>query len=128
MDSLDQLREAAQKAREYEHEHGQCTYRLRIPTRQEVRAEVRAEKLDADDSGIVLALLQYALLRRAIIGWAGVRACHVAPVDDTTPLPWSTEAVALWIDANPDAADRLGANLLAKLNQRTDRLEDEAKN
>lgn len=128
MDSLDQLREAAQKSREYEHEHGQCTYRLRIPTRQEVRAAVRAEKLDADDNGIVLALLQYALLRRAIVGWTGLRVCHVAPVEDQTPLPWSTEAVDLWIDANPDAADRIGAGLLAKLNQRTDRLEAEAKN
>ena len=128
MDSLDQLREAAQKAREYEHEHGQCTYRLRIPTRQEVRAAVRAEKLGLDGGSVELTLLQYALLRRAIVGWMGVRACHVAPVEDQSPLPWSSEAVSLWLDANPDAADTLGARLLAKLNERTDLLEAEAKN
>jgi hypothetical protein len=128
MDSLAHLREAAQKAREYDHEHGPCTYRIRIPTRPEVRAAVRAEKLDADDGGIVLAILQGVLLRHAIVGWTGVRACHVAPVEDQSPLTWSPEAVALWIDANPDAADKLGAALLAKLNQRSDLLEVEAKN
>jgi hypothetical protein len=128
MDSLEHLREAALKAREYEQEIGKCTFRLRIPTRQEVRAAVRAEKLDSTDGGIVLALLQHTLLRQAIVGWIGVRACHVAPVEDQAPLPWSAEAVELWLEANPDAADKLGASLLSHLNQRTDRLDAEAKN
>lgn len=128
MDGLEQLREAALKAREYEHEHLKCTFRLRIPTRQEVRAAVRNERLETADGGIVLALLQHALLRNAIVGWTGVRSCHVAPVEDQTPLPWSVGAVELWIDSNPDAADILGSGLLSRLNQRTDRLDAEAKN
>lgn len=131
MSDIDSLREQALKAREFQIEHGQCTYTLRTPTRQEVRAAVRAERLDVSEAGasmLAVSLLQDALVRRCLVGWTGVRASHVAPVADSAPLPWSPEAVDLWADANPDAADALGLKLLARINERRDRLEADAKN
>lgn len=128
MDALEQLREQALKAREYEHVVGECTLTLRLPTRQEVRAAVHAERLAGFESGISAVLLQDALVRRGLVGWTGVRECHVAPTDSQAPLPWSRDAAHLWIDANPDEADRIGQDLMRRLGERADRLESAAKN
>lgn len=128
MDALEQLRAQALKAREYEHTIGECTLTLRLPTRQEVRAAMHAERMNVEDSALGVALLQTALLRRAVVAWTGVRECHLAPTDSQAPVPWSKDAVELWIDANPTAADRAASDLLVRYSERTDRIEADAKN
>lgn len=126
---LAELRQRAQEARQFEVAVGDCSFTLRTPTRLELRELLLQRGLDpAAGSSMVLPLLQQYLLLRFVVGWTGVRESHVLPEAGSAPLPWSAEAVALVLDAQPDWADTLGAALLASVAERGARIEAEAKN
>lgn len=129
-DSAQELRAAALKAREFTHTIGERTFTLRTPTRHDVRQTLHEHRL-LDEGGriLVLQLLQYQLLRAGLIGWTGVRVHDVVPDSaDAAPLPWSADAVDLYLDAQPDDADALGAELFARAGTRNAGLEADAKN
>ena len=47
---------------------------------------------------------------------------------DAAPVPWSADAASLYLDANPEHADEMGTELLARVRVRGDQIEDDAKN
>lgn len=123
------LAAAARKALEFTHEIDECTFTLLTPTRTQVRECAYRHKLDlTDDNSVVLPLLQRYLLDTHLIGWTGVRDLHVLPTAGTDPLPWTRDALALLLDAQPQWADALGARLLARMSARNAELEDQAGN
>lgn len=129
MDALADLKARALKAREWEHAEGECVFVLRTPTRLEVRETTHQRGLLQHESdAMVLPLLQQYLLHKAVVGWTGVRERNLMAGGGDAPVPHSADAVALWLDANPDTADRLGALLLAKVQARGESLDADAKN
>ena len=134
MDAAD-LRARALKAREFTHTIGDRTVTLRVPTRVEVRQAAHERRLlERGGSIMALQLLQHALLLQGIVGWTGLRERDVLPASviampgDDAPLPWSEAVVALYLDAQPDDADVLGAELFARANLRKAAIETDAKN
>jgi hypothetical protein len=136
MDALAELKARALRAREFTHAIGERSITLRTPTRQEVRAALHQHRLlDHGGSLMALQLLQHQLLLAGIVGWTGVRVADVLPetpgeiaADARDPLPWSADAVALYLDARPDEADALGNELFARANVRSQAIEEDAKN
>ena len=129
-DSAQELRAAALKAREFTHAIGERVFTLRTPTRHEVRQTLHQHKL-LDEGGrvLVLQLLEHHLLLAGLVGWTGVRVRDVLPASgDAAPLPWSADAVELYLDAQPDDADALGSVLFARASARTAALEADANN
>lgn len=129
-DPYAELRDAALKAREFTLERGERVFTLRTPTRHEVRQTLHEHKLlDAGGRVLVLQLLQYQLARAGLVGWAGVRVRDVLPgSEDAAPLPWSAATVDIYLDAQPDDADAIGAELFARASVRSAAIEDDAKN
>ena len=128
-DALGELRALALKAREWQHTEGECLFVLRTPTRLEVREMTHQRGLlQQEADAMVVPLLQQYLLQRAIVAWTGVRHRDLVADAGDAPLPWSAEAVALYLDANPELADRMGALLLGKVQQRGESLDADAKN
>lgn len=129
MDDLADLRARALAAREFTHTVGECTFVLRVPTRTEMRQVAHQHGLlQGGEDAMSLLLLQGHLLRRAVVGWTGVRKRHLAPGAGDDPLPWSAAAVDLWVDANPDEADSLGGVLARRIQQRDERIEADTGN
>ena len=133
MDALADLKARALKAREFVYQIGERCITLRTPTRHEVRAALHEQRLlERGGSLMTLQLLQHHLLLTGIVGWTGVRVADALPGDakatDTSPLPWSAEAVALYLDAQPDDADALGVELFARANVRNEAIGEDAKN
>jgi hypothetical protein len=124
-----ELAAAARKALEFDHEIGECSFRLLTPTRTQLRECAYRHQLDlsAGDK-VAQALLQRYLLNTHLIGWTGVRNLHVLPDAGTDPLPWTREAVGLLLDAQPDWADQLGNQLLLRHGQRNAAIEEQAGN
>ena len=77
---------------------------------------------------LVIQLLQHQLALRGIVGWTGVRERDIVPGGGDAPIPWSADAVALYLDAQPDDADALGALLFERASLRNQAIEDDAKN
>ena len=131
MDALADIKARALKAREFVHAIGDCTFTLRTPTRQELRQVAYEHNLRELD-GAELGLLQYHLTVRHVVGWVGVRVHHLMPdataADAGAPVPASPDTVALLLDAQPEWADALGGELLARVKLRNDALEEDAKN
>lgn len=128
MDAAD-IRAAAQRAREFTHAIGERVFTLRAPTRTELRETIRAHGLmSAAGDVMALPLLNHYLLLRGLVGWVGVRLCDLGFSADTAPLPWSADAVAVLLDAQPEWADQMGAALLTRSQQRTAAAEADAKN
>lgn len=128
MDLAD-LKARAQRAREFTHTCGDCTFTLRTPTRLEMRQCMHERGLDpAGASPLLPALLQRYLLERFVVGWMGPRESHVVADAGPAPLPWSADAVPLLLDAQPAWADELGTVLLASVSQRAERIEADAGN
>lgn len=131
MDALADIKARAIKAREFAHVIGDCTFTLLTPTRQELRQVAYEHGLRALD-GPELALLQYHLTVRHVVGWTGVRVRHLMPdvvaADAGSPVPASPDTVALLLDAQPEWADQLGTELLARVRLRNEALAEDAKN
>lgn len=130
MDDAADLRAKRDKALEFEHVDGERRLTLRAPTRTEMREAMhRNDLLAGSESGLVFTLLQHYLLLRHIVGWQGVRLRDVLPGStDPAPLPWSAEAVALYLDANPEHEGTMGSELIARSQARNQKLEEDAKN
>lgn len=130
MDAIDRIKADALTAREFTQTDGERSLTLRAPTRREVRECAHHRQLLANQAdALVLPLLQHYLLERAIVGWQGVRVRDlVAGSDDAAPVPWSPAAASLYLDANPDHADAMGAELLSRVRLRGETIEEDAKN
>jgi hypothetical protein len=130
MDALDRIKADALAAREFTQTAGECVLTLRAPTRREVRECAHQRRLLSNDAdALVLPLLKHYLLERAIVGWQGVRVRDLVPGSaDAAPVPWSADAASLYLDANPEHADEMGTELLARVRVRGDQIEDDAKN
>ena len=122
------LQQESRKAREFQHEIGECRFTLRTPTRLEIRQCMHRHGLDPSGAGgVMMSLLQQYLLDDHLVAWTGVRELHIVG-DSSAPLPWSADLVRLLMDSQPEWADELGAKLLASVATRGARLGADAKN
>jgi hypothetical protein len=129
MDALAELKEKAQRAREFTYQAGECEFTLRTPTRTEVREVTHAHGLlTGQNDAMVLPLLQTYLLQRGLVAWTGVRLRDLIPDAGTEPVGWSADTVQMLIDAQPELADKMGAALLARTQLRAEAIEADAKN
>lgn len=129
MDAIERLEAAALKAREFEHTIGERTYTVRMPTRTEVRECLHEHGLlKGGGSPTAPLLFDTYLLRRAVVGWMGVRESDAVPGGDRAPLPWSERAVALVLEARTADADALSAALNARIAARDAAIAEDAKN
>lgn len=126
---LAELKAAALAARQFQAAIGECSFTLRTPTRLELRELLRRHAIEPDtDSPVVMSLLRHYLVHAFLVGWMGVRNCHIVADAGTDPLPWSADAVPLLMDAQPDWADTLGRALMEAVAERAQRIEADAKN
>lgn len=124
-----ELAVAARKALEFRHTIGECEFVLRIPTRLEVRECIYRRELRTDAGEVVsLALLERYLLDDHLLGWTGVRMSHVLPDAGAAPLAWSREMIGVLMDAQPDWADELGGQLIARMGKRNAQIEADSGN
>lgn len=127
---LEALRAASLAAREFTHDVGDCSYRLRVPTRHDVlltSCRLQAPLAGADAAAVML--LQRGLLEAAIVGWQGVRVRHLLPghAEGDAPLPWEAGAVPELLDARPDHEQALSDALSAAMAARRAAIEADAK-
>ena len=127
---LQTLQAKALAAREVAHAVGDITYRLRLPTPHEVLLAAHHTGVVGQPAGAAYMVLMRAVLEAAIVGWQGLRVCHVLPddADGQTPLAWEPGAVALVLDSRPADAKALADVLSDRMAQRAAALEAAAKN
>lgn len=130
MDVGDIQRRAA-AAREFEHAIGERRFRLRIPTAHEVQVEML--RAGGDDPGrqmVALAVMQRAIMERAIVGWSGVTSADLLPDETgaTDSVEHAPVLVALLLDAQPAVADELTNVLIQRVAERNARIEAARKN
>lgn len=133
---LQTLQQRALAARELSHtichDHGDITYRLRVPTRHEVLlAAQRSGAMQVAGDRAALLVTQRAVLEQAVIGWTGARVRHVLPDDQAepdAPLVWEPGAVPLLLDALPEHAQALADLINQRMAQRAAAVEADAKN
>lgn len=125
-----ELAAAARKALEFTHAIGACEFTLLTPTRQQVRECLYRHKMRVsdDEDPLMQALVQRYLLDGGhLVGWTGVRRLHVLG-EGADPLPWSRAMVPLLLDAQPGWADKLGEQLILRMNQRVAEIKEQAGN
>lgn len=130
MDALQRLEEAARKAREFTYLRGEHAYTVRRPTRAEAMEIAHRRKLGGTllQGPTAWLWLRYQL-EELIVGWVGVRERDVSPAGTEAPLPWSPRAVALLLDAMPDADfQALALELQTRTDQRDQAIEADAGN
>ncbi len=134
---FDALKARALKAREFTHTIGEHGFTLRMPTEHEVTQVLHRHRLLAGGFDLTVEKLsRYHLLCSHLIGWTGVRERDLLPLSArgaaeealAAPLPWSADAVPLYLDANPATARKLGEELMRRTSERDTALEAEAGN
>jgi hypothetical protein len=128
---LADIQRRAAAAREFEHPVGERSFRLRIPTQHEVQVEVlRAGGGDLGKEHVALALMQRAVLERAIIGWQGVTTADLLPGEqlEYETADFASMLVPLLLDAMPDVARELTEALIAMAAERNAKIEAARKN
>lgn len=104
------------------------SFTLRLPTTFELTLLAQRASLSKDEPAASFVLLRRAL-EQAVVGWDGVRVADLLPdSDDATPLAFDAEAVPLLLDAQPDVADALTAELASKIAARAARMDTAEKN
>lgn len=130
MDIVDLQRRAA-AAREFEHAIGERRFRLRIPTSHEVQVEVlRAGGGNPAAEQVALAIMQRAIIERAIVGWSGVTTADILPEESAAveTVEHAPVLVALLLDAQPAIAAELTDVLVKRAAERNARIEAARKN
>lgn len=136
-DDFQALKARALKAREFTHTIGEQSFTLRMPTEHEVTQVLHRHRLLAAGFDLTVEKLsRYHLLCSHLLGWTGVRERDLLPrnVRDSAdealaaPLPWSIEAVPLYLDANPVVTRQLGEELMRRTSERDAALEGDKGN
>jgi hypothetical protein len=115
------------EAREFEHTIGSLTFRLRIPTRTELRVIVIRHNgmgTPADAAAANADILAAALL--SVRGDASTRNLGITGEAET--LPETPEAARAFVSENLTEADMLIAVLSEKMTARSDAIEADKKN
>lgn len=130
MDIADIQRRAA-AAREFEHAVGERRFRLRIPTQHETQVEIlRAGGGEERMQHVALALMQRAVIERAIIGWQGVTTGDLLPDESVEyeTVDYVPVLVPLLLDAQPEIGRALTEALVARVAERNAKIEGARKN
>ena len=106
---------------------GRVNATLQIPTRHEVKLEMR--RAGGNDDAGSLVILERAMLQGFLVGWSGVLIKDVLPGhpnDDA--LPFEPAAVPLLLDAQPEWADAWSVQLFARMRAYREQQETAEKN
>jgi hypothetical protein len=112
------------EAREFEHEVNGVRFRLRIPTRAELRGIVIEHGGMSDDASRVRALA--AIVLAALVSAAGVRASHLG-IGGDDELPATADVARAYVQENLEALDELSNVLNERMAKRTEALEADQK-
>lgn len=121
MDLVTEIR----KAREITVTRGHMIFRLRVPSRMEVRTLAQKHKSGSD---IDSTALQRVIVLGAMYDWEGVTRDDILGDGATDPVPFSPELAAEWLDDAVDIHDELGSALWERITLRRDALEADEKN
>jgi hypothetical protein len=130
MDVADIQRRAA-AAREFEQAVGERSFRLRIPTQHETQVEIlRAGGGEERTQHVALALMQRAVIERAIIGWRGVTTGDLLPDESVEyeTVDYVPVLVPLLLDAQPEIGRALTEALVSRVAERNAKIEAARKN
>ena len=122
---LKQLKEKSEAARTFTVMHKANSYTLRLPTRHETRVAVTQI---TEQYGSANFMWARNLLEKAIIAWTGPTAGDVVPDGGDEPLLCEPDAVVLLLDERPDIEDFLSNELMARVKERSDKIEVLTKN
>lgn len=114
------------EAVEFEHKIGAITFRLRLPTRSQLRSTVLRHDGLSDTASRVAAMAECAL--QALIGADGITTKDLGLPGDPEPLPNSATVARAYVADNLDALDELSDVLHERMNARQRALEDDLKN
>lgn len=117
------IRQRAERVREFTHEIAGRTFRLRHPTQME------AERIHGQHRDDPVTLIQ-TLALRSLIGWDGVTVSDALPEakNGGDPLPFQPDTVDLVFAERADWADELGLQVVAVMRARRERIEAARKN
>jgi len=114
-----------EEAREFEHEVGGVRFRLRIPTRSELRGVVVEFGGMADDASRVRAM--DAVVMSALVSASGVKASHLGIGGDEDELPATADVARAYVKEHLDALDELSNVLNDRMTKRSEALERDQK-
>lgn len=127
---LEAIRRKAQAARQFEVplDGDAVVIEMRSPTKHESTVAYMENSGTAKAANQVR--WQRALLEISIVGWRGVQLQHLLPdaANGTEAVPFEDGAAALLLDAQPDWADKLLADLVPRLGNRQAAEDTAAKN
>lgn len=130
MDWADVARRA-NAARELSHAIDGRSFRLRLPTQEQVRILVLQHGTPGTASDAELAeWLRFGreLLEAALVGWDGVTLADILEGADADPVEWDAAGVPLLLDAQPDWSTELQRVVNEAMVARRERIEAARKN
>lgn len=103
-----------------------ASFNLQLPSDHAWRVTLEANR---DEIGrLQAALAAHQILSTAITGWSGVTARHLLADGPDDPVDFSPGARAELLDARPDIADELMAEIGRRLKDRRDKRDAARKN
>jgi len=126
MISNSQLQQRLEAAREFDQVVGHLTFRLRVPTRAQMRSIIIANG-GLDDDGSRIASLQ-AMTLAALVSVKGATTKDIGLDGESMPLPESAAAAKAIAEDNLEVMDALKDELTERVNQRNKALETDLKN
>jgi len=123
----DQLAQRIAQAREYERTIKAMTFRLRIPTRNEMRV-MWAEARDGGGDAALRIAASFTILRTSLLSVRGATTADLKLPGDVEPLPSTLASALALVDHRDDLAMELNDELLEKMRVRNEELEADEKN
>lgn len=114
-------------AREFEHEIGGKTFRLRLPTRSELRVTLLKHGLDFASAGAVAAS-NLAVVREALLWGRGITTADIGLPGDPEPLPETPAGAWAYVAEHTEVLDELRDVLMERAEARFDSIEADVKN
>ncbi len=117
----DALQAASEAARRFTVRIGEeVEMQCLLPTRLEERLVARDALVGGDLNTL---RMNHALLTAGVIGWSGVRECHLVAGASRDPLGFDAATLRLALAERTDWFDRLAGEFARRLNERRERFE-----
>jgi len=121
-----ELKLRIEASREFTFEKDEIGLKLRIPTEMQMRQAMR--QVHSKGEPLDMGRLQPVVMNQAIVGWTGVRMCHLADDLPTDPMAFAPELVEYVFDKWPELYDDGFRELVKRYDERKSKKEAEIKN